>query len=43
MDGYDELNAEDKAKIDAAFENGHVADEDIPDSARLVIYLQALG
>lgn len=34
LDGYDELTDEDKAKVDKAWEEGHVADEDIPDSAR---------
>ena len=34
LDGYDDLNAEDQGKIDAAYESGHVADEDIPPSAR---------
>ncbi|EKM76509.1 hypothetical protein AGABI1DRAFT_44775 [Agaricus bisporus var. burnettii JB137-S8] len=34
IDGYDELNDEDKAKVSAAWDEGHVADADIPDSAR---------
>ncbi|KAF8156779.1 hypothetical protein B0H34DRAFT_642276, partial [Crassisporium funariophilum] len=34
LDGYDDLTAEDKAKIIKAWQDGHVADEDIPDSAR---------
>jgi hypothetical protein len=34
LDGYDDLTAEDKARVDKAWEEGHVADEDIPDSAR---------
>lgn len=34
LDGYDELNDEDKARVDKAWEDGHVADEDIPESAR---------
>lgn len=34
LDGYDELRPEDKAKVDTAWEAGHVADEDIPESAK---------
>ncbi|KAG6899853.1 hypothetical protein C0993_006197 [Termitomyces sp. T159_Od127] len=34
LDGYDDLRPEDKAKVDAAWEAGHVADEDIPESAK---------
>jgi len=34
LDGYEDLNAEDQAKIRTAYEEGHVADEDIPDTAR---------
>lgn len=34
LDGFDELNDEDKEKIRKAWEVGHVADEDIPDTAR---------
>ena len=34
LDGYEDLRDEDKAKIDTAWEVGHVADEDIPASAR---------
>lgn len=34
LDGYEELRAEDQAKVDKAWEDGAVADEDIPDSAR---------
>ena len=34
LDGFDELNADDQAKISKAWETGHVADEDIPESAR---------
>ena len=34
LDGYEELQPEDQEKIDQAWETGHVADEDIPDSAR---------
>ena len=34
LDGFDELNPEDREKIVKAFEDGHVAEEDIPESAR---------
>ncbi|KDQ60104.1 hypothetical protein JAAARDRAFT_125962 [Jaapia argillacea MUCL 33604] len=34
LDGYEELKPEDQAKIDKAWEDGKVADEDIPESAR---------
>ncbi|XP_006463843.1 hypothetical protein AGABI2DRAFT_208769 [Agaricus bisporus var. bisporus H97] len=34
IDGYEELNDEDKAKVCTAWDEGHVADADIPDSAR---------
>ena len=34
LDGYEDLRPEDQQKIDLAWEEGHVADEDIPDSAR---------
>lgn len=34
LDGYDELKDEDKAKLDTAFEVGHVAEEDIPETAK---------
>ncbi|KAJ7163400.1 hypothetical protein C8R43DRAFT_919079, partial [Mycena crocata] len=34
MDGFDELEDEDKARVARAWEENHVADEDIPDSAR---------
>ena len=34
LDGYDDLNDDDKAKVDLAWENGKVADEDIPESAK---------
>jgi hypothetical protein len=34
LDGYEDLTAEDKQKVDTAWEVGHVADEDIPESAR---------
>lgn len=34
IDGYEALSAEDQAKVNKAWEDGHVADEDIPDTAR---------
>lgn len=34
LDGFDELNDADQERIRKAWEEGHVADEDIPDSAR---------
>ncbi|KXN91805.1 PARP-type zinc finger-containing protein C2A9.07c [Leucoagaricus sp. SymC.cos] len=34
LDGFEDLNDDDKAKVLKAYEDGHVADEDIPDSAR---------
>lgn len=34
LDGYDDLKPEDQAKIVKAWQDGHIADEDIPDSAR---------
>ena len=34
LDGYEELKPEDQAKVDKAWEDGEVADEDIPPSAR---------
>jgi hypothetical protein len=34
LDGYDELNPEDKEKVDKAWDEGHVAEEDIPESAK---------
>ncbi len=34
LDGFDELKEEDKAKVIQAWQDGHVADEDIPASAR---------
>ena len=34
LDGFDELNEQDQEKVRKAWEEGHVADEDIPDSAR---------
>lgn len=34
LDGYEDLKPEDQKKLDTAYEAGHVADEDIPESAR---------
>lgn len=34
LDGYENIGEENQAKIDTAWEEGHVADEDIPESAR---------
>jgi Poly(ADP-ribose) polymerase and DNA-Ligase Zn-finger region len=34
LDGYEELGPEDQKKVDKAWEDGQVADEDIPESAR---------
>ena len=34
LDGYDQLKPEDQARVIKAWQDGHVADEDIPDSAR---------
>lgn len=34
LDGYEDLREEDQERISKAWEDGHVADEDIPDSAR---------
>jgi hypothetical protein len=34
LDGYDDLNDDDKAKLQAAFESGKVAEEDIPETAK---------
>ena len=34
LDGFEELREEDKDKIRKAWTDGHVADEDIPDTAR---------
>jgi hypothetical protein len=34
LDGYEDLNPEDQEKIKTAWEEGHVADEDIPETAR---------
>lgn len=34
LDGYEDLKPEDKQKVDTAWKSGHVAEEDIPQSAR---------
>ena len=34
LDGYEDLKPEDQEKVNKAWEEGHVADEDIPESAR---------
>ena len=34
LDGYEDLKPEDQAKITKAWEEGHVADEDIPETAK---------
>ena len=34
LDGYEELKPEDQAKIQKALEEGHVAEEDVPESAK---------
>ncbi|PFH47702.1 hypothetical protein AMATHDRAFT_151459 [Amanita thiersii Skay4041] len=34
LDGYDELRPEDQERISTAFEEGHVAEEDIPETAK---------
>ncbi|EJD41721.1 zf-PARP-domain-containing protein, partial [Auricularia subglabra TFB-10046 SS5] len=34
LDGYEDLRPGDQAKLDVAWEEGHVADADIPDTAR---------
>jgi hypothetical protein len=34
LDGYDDLRPEDQEKVNKAWEEGQVADEDIPESAR---------
>ena len=34
LDGYDELKPQDKERVNKAWEDGHVADEDIPESAK---------
>ena len=34
LDGYDELNDDDQERIRKAWEDGHVADEDVPETAK---------
>ncbi|KAK0192287.1 hypothetical protein F5146DRAFT_497082 [Armillaria mellea] len=34
VDGYEDMKPEDQAKVDKAWEDGQVADEDIPETAR---------
>ena len=34
LDGYEALTPEDQARVIKAYQEGHVADEDIPESAR---------
>ena len=34
LDGYEDLKPEDQARVIKAYQDGHVADEDIPESAR---------
>ena len=34
LDGFEELNEADQARVTAAWEAGHVAEEDVPESAR---------
>jgi len=34
LDGFDELQSADQDKIRKAWEDGHVADEDVPETAR---------
>lgn len=34
LDGYEELKKADKDRVLVAWEEGHVADEDVPDTAR---------
>lgn len=34
LDGYEEIRPEDQAKVIKAWQEGHVSDEDIPESAR---------
>lgn len=34
LDGYDDIGEENQAKIIKAWQDGHVAEEDIPESAR---------
>lgn len=34
LDGFEDLGEANQKKVETAYEEGHVADEDIPDSAR---------
>ncbi|KAJ8081196.1 hypothetical protein AAF712_008836 [Marasmius tenuissimus] len=34
LDGFEDLKEEDQERVKKAYEDGHVADEDIPDTAR---------
>jgi hypothetical protein len=34
LDGYDDLKPEDQARVIKAYQEGHVAEEDIPESAK---------
>ena len=34
LDGYDDLKPEDQEKVNKAWEEGHVAEEDIPETAK---------
>ena len=34
LDGYEDLNEDDRAKVTKAWVDGHVAEEDIPESAK---------
>jgi hypothetical protein len=34
LDGYDDMNEDDQARLQTAWDSGHVADEDVPESAR---------
>lgn len=37
LDGFEDMNKTDQLKITKAFEVGHVAQEDIPESAKKVV------
>lgn len=34
IDGFEEISEEDQRRVEKAYDDGHVADEDIPESAR---------
>jgi hypothetical protein len=34
LDGFDEIRSEDQDKVTKAYEDGHVAEEDVPESAK---------